>query len=200
MATGKDAKQTFTDIYNKNHWGCTESVSGPGSTIESTKFLAKELELILLNYNIKSILDIPCGDCNWIKHLNFKGIKYIGADIVDELIESNRTNLLQYEFHCLDITKDKLPNVDLIFCRDCLFHLPNKLIFKALSNIKGSGALFFLTTSFTWKAYPNEDIEVGRWRRLNLELPPFNLPKPLETIVEGTYRDKSMKMWPVGQL
>jgi hypothetical protein len=35
------------------------------------------------------LLDIPCGDFNWMKLLNL-GVDYIGADIVGELIAENR--------------------------------------------------------------------------------------------------------------
>ena len=44
------------------------------------------------------------------------------------------------------------------------------------------------------------DIEMGKWRALNLEAEPFNLPKPLHIINEGLVGDaydKSMALWTV---
>lgn len=49
----------------------------------------------------------------------------------------------------------------------------------------------------------NKDITTGEWRMINLELPPFNLPKPLLVINEGDQRlnkDKSMACWAVKDL
>ena len=43
---------------NKNR----ESSSGPGSTINNTKNTLKTLNYIINNFNIKTLLDVPCGD------------------------------------------------------------------------------------------------------------------------------------------
>ena len=44
---------------------------------------------MLYKYQIKSILDIPCGDFYWMKGLDLKNINYVGADIVAPLIKKN---------------------------------------------------------------------------------------------------------------
>ena len=49
-------EETFTEIYEKNLWKSTESVSGMGSEIEYAKSISKELPVLLQKYNIKSIL------------------------------------------------------------------------------------------------------------------------------------------------
>src|SRR6185295_15560120 len=99
--------------------------------------------------------------------------------IVAEMIERNRRTFgnAQREFHCLDITADKLPRADLVLCRDCLVHLSFKDVFRALENIRRSGARFLLTTTFS-KREQNRDIETGNWRPLNLERAPFSMPPP----------------------
>ena len=38
---------------------------------------------------ITSVLDIPCGDFNWMQKVDLSNIEYIGADIVEELIKKN---------------------------------------------------------------------------------------------------------------
>ena len=195
-----DSADVFSRIYLKNGWGNVESRSGPGSTREATKFLVAEMQYLIRQYNIKSILDIPCGDFNWMSGVNLSGINYTGADIVPDLIALNKSRFPQHVFMQLDVVNDDLPSVDLIFCRDCLFHFPNEMILKSLKNVKSSGSRFLMTTSFTWKSLSNCDIKLGQWRRLNLELEPFCLPRPLETIVEGTWRDKAMGFWALGQL
>lgn len=105
----------------------------------------------------------------------------------------------------LDLTRDRLPTVDLVLCRDCLVHLSFAQAQQALANIAASGARYLLTTTFTGRS-ENADIPTGKWRALNLQRPPFNLPQPLELINErctekdGRYADKSLGLWPVADL
>ena len=200
------SKEVFTKIYETNYWGGRESVSGIGSDTANTSFLVDELNILLKRYKIRSMLDIPCGDFNWMKRVKFDGY-YIGADIVEPLIERNNEFLAgaSREFTVLDITKDKLPKVDLIFSRDCLVHLSNQKVKDALANIKESGSKYLLTTNYFWQERPfNHDIETGDWRRLNLHQDPFNLPFPRDILIEGYIwdddRDKSLALWEIDDL
>ena len=84
------SKELFTSYYKNNTWAGVESLSGPGSDYEQTKFLVPELEIMLNDLNIKSMLDIPCGDFNWMKNVDLSLINYHGADIVDNVIISNK--------------------------------------------------------------------------------------------------------------
>ena len=44
---------------------------------------------MLREVNAKSMLDIPCGDFNWMRLVRFDGVQYIGADVVAELVAKN---------------------------------------------------------------------------------------------------------------
>ena len=82
-------KDRFSIIYKSNYWDNSETVSGPGSTMKNTVNLRNKLKKIIKEYKIKSIFDAPCGDCNWIMSIiRNSSIKYIGADIVDEIINA----------------------------------------------------------------------------------------------------------------
>ena len=176
-------KNIFTSVYNHpTGWGSKESKSGVGSELSSTVNLRKELSFLFLKYKINSILDVPCGDFNWMSQMDLSGIEYTGGDIVEELIESNRIKFPNIEFLQVDITKDSLVKSDLVLTRDCFAHLSNKKIIDAIENIKNSGSRYLLTTSFT-KFCDNFDIEDGDWREINLMIPPFNL-KPIYLINE----------------
>jgi hypothetical protein len=136
-------------------------------------------------FEIKTFLDVPCGDYNWMKEVNKYNIVYIGGDIVCELIEQNN---LKYQdknisFKVIDITKDILPTVDMIFCRDCLQHLSDENTFKALRNFKKSGPKYLLTTSYP-STLSNWDIIDGHYRALNLRIKPYKFPPPLVKIHE----------------
>ena len=77
----KDPEERFTKIYQENHWNDSESRSGEGSTQENTQNIRSELPKVLKKYKIKSMLDAPCGDFNWMNVIKNTSIKYIGGDI-----------------------------------------------------------------------------------------------------------------------
>src|SRR5437870_2680824 len=79
----------FTAAYRHNRVNGMESVSGPGSELHRTTIVARELPRIFREFRVSTILDIPCGDCNWMSHVELKSLIYIGADIVHELVEQN---------------------------------------------------------------------------------------------------------------
>jgi SAM-dependent methyltransferase len=189
-------KEKFTEIYEKNLWCSPESVSGGGSEMQNTKVIRRELPVLLQKFGIKSILDIPCGDWNWMKDVDLCGASYIGADIVEPLIGLNKANYTNVDFRVLDLINDTLPKVDLIFVRDCLGHLSNDNVSLALRNCQESGSKYLLATSFT-KWDMNPDVENGGWKCINLMIPPFQL-NPIYLINEDCqegyphYNDKCM--------
>ena len=199
-----DPKGLFDSIYNSNSWRGVESKSGRGSDSVQAKDIIINLPQLLERYEIRSILDIPCGDLNWMKHVDLKNVNYIGGDIVEKLIDSNRNRFSQTTktFSVLDLMKDDLPKVDLIFCRDCLVHFSNADIALALKSIVKSKSRYLLTTSF-YDRSDNKDIVTGRWRPINLQLSPFLFPEPIDRIIEnctegaGKFSDKSLMLWSI---
>lgn len=194
-------EEVFTNIYRENGWKDSESVSGRGSTLKNTEVARAALKNIIGMYEIKSMLDIPCGDMNWMKEVMFPdGFKYIGADVVPALIEKNRDKY-GLDFRVMDITKDALPDVDLIFVRDLLGHFSNRNVKKALINIQLSGAKYFMATTFP-DHHEFGDIKTGQWRPINLQ-EFFGLPDPIMVINEqyldhgGKFADKSLGLWKV---
>jgi hypothetical protein len=203
----KSRKARFVDIYNLNAFGGTESISGPGSSLEQTVALRKELPGVIRDFNIRKIIDAPCGDFHWMKEVVLDLDTYIGIDIVPELILANRVKFgnNKREFYVKDIVKDPLPQGDLILCRDCFIHLSYKDIFSTMRNFHKSGTKYLFTTTFTGQK-DNTDIVSGRVRPLNLQRPPFNFPVPLLLINEhctegeGNYSDKSLGFWEIAEI
>ncbi len=62
-------EEVFSWIFKTNKWGCSESVSGKGSDLIQSKRLSDGLPNLLQDLNVHSILDLPCGDMNWMKTL-----------------------------------------------------------------------------------------------------------------------------------
>jgi len=196
--------RVFTNIYRNNGWRYT---SGAGSSLAETENVRRDIAALIAELRPRSILDIPCGNHLWMSHVDMKECRYIGADIVRDLVLRDRSQYTEpnKEFVILDITRSPLPAVDLIICRDCLVHLSERLIRKALNNVKKSRSTYLLTTTFQEREM-NEDIKTGGWRPLNLQISPFNFPEPILltregcTEAAGAYKDKSLGLWRVDDI
>jgi len=199
-----ELSEKFKNIFESNEWGGSESRSGTGSSLDATKKLRMELPFLFLKYDIKSILDIPCGDFNWMKNLDLDTISYAGADIVEDIVLQNRWKYPNKKFLTLDIINDQLPIADLVFVRDCLGHLSEQNVIKAIKNIQQSGSKYLLATSFPSKQI-NYPILDGQWHPINLTVLPFKL-KPIYLINEDCreaypyYNDKSMLLFDLSNL
>jgi len=193
-------EQLFTYIYKTNSWGSVESVSGPGSERKVTQRMCHELSALIKRFGITSIADAPCGDLNWMQHVNIGTCKYIGIDIVQELIERNiKIFGPTKEFRHLNLVENIIEKVDLIICRDMLAHLTDEQIFKVLRNFKQSGSKYILMTTNVFAQENTYIARTGDWRKLNLQLPPFNFPRPLALIEEDVpfdwERGKQLALW-----
>ena len=197
-------QSVFATIYEQNSWRNEESTSGPGSTIEYTQNIVKEIPRIISDFRVTRILDAPCGDYNWFRLIERDDdISYIGGDLVKALVISNqeRYGNNNTRFVDIDITNEALPEADLWLCRDCLFHLSNDDIFKVIINFLNSDITYLLTSSHP-KCKKNTNILTGQFRLLNLELPPFSFGKPLLSVddwIEG-YPVRQLALWEKSQL
>lgn len=203
---GKDPKVIFSEYFKTNYWGGDESVSGPGSDRTQTKLIRSQVSELIKEFHISSVLDIPCGDFNWMKDVDLSAVQYLGGDIVPELIERNRRFASENRrFAVMDLINDDLPKVDLVIVRDCFIHFSNAHIYASLKRIAESNSTYLLTTTFPARE-KNGDILTGQWRAVNLQLPPFGFPKPIRLINEGCteedgkYADKSIGLWRISDI
>jgi hypothetical protein len=179
-----------------------ESASGPGSSRAETAVLRSRLPSLLAQLEIRTLLDAPCGDFNWMQTVDLGGIEYVGVDVIAEQVARNaRTHATaRRRFECRDILAGDLPRADAILCRDLLVHLPFDDAHRALAAFRRSGATWLLSTTYTRRDV-NVETRDARWRTLNLTLPPFHFPPPLELVDErcteagGTLNDKSLGVW-----
>lgn len=174
-------EEKFTKIYTGRLWGNAESASGAGSSIDYTANIRKELPLIFEKFNITSVFDAPCGDFNWMKKVIVPSdTKYIGGDIVKELIDINNRDYSnkKIEFVHFDITKNSFPNADIWICRDCFIHLSYQSILQSLKNFCESNISYLLTTTHVNHGrFNNKDIISGGFRYIDLFSEPFNFPE-----------------------
>lgn len=188
----RNLKKLFTKIYTTNKWKSKETRSGGGSEIRQTENIRTWLPQLVKGENIKSLTDAGCGDFNWMKTLNLK-LHYYGYDIVPEMIQSNQRKYgtRQYptrDFFEANILKDKLHKAELSMIRDVLYHLSFSNVWKAIKNVSRTTTHYLLLTSCTCPE--NVDIRDGRYRTLNLLMPPFTFPAPLQTFPDTHVSDE----------
>jgi 2-polyprenyl-3-methyl-5-hydroxy-6-metoxy-1,4-benzoquinol methylase len=193
-----DLSHHFTETFITNAWNSNESVSGPGSEINSP--LVQDCIICIINFinqflNNKetiTISDIPCGDLNWINILlkeilektNCKNIKYYAYDIVEKIGEKfnmmDKIDNVTYTFNVFNAVTDISVKADIILCKEMFIHLSHSHINSCLQNFKNSGSTFLVCSDSG--NVENKDIEYscfGECRHVSLMLPPFNLPEPL---------------------
>ncbi|MFH8347734.1 class I SAM-dependent methyltransferase [Streptomyces sp. NPDC018045] len=217
----------FGELYDSDAWKLfpggdgeneNRSRSGSGSNLVQTAALRRKLPDLLSRLGVRSFLDMPCGDFHWMSQVELGVDSYVGADVVPSVIERNRRDFARpgREFRVLDITRSRIPRVDMIFSRDCLVHFSDAAVRAALENIKRSRSTYVATTTFTGRDGNAADIETGGWRSLNLCRAPFSLPPPLHVIeedcsevhvsgeggaeVEHRFADKSIGVWRTADL
>lgn len=201
FTANRDAEIIFSDIYENNLWGDSESVSGRGSTLGRTNVVRNELPALLAELEAESLLDAPCGDFNWMRETDLSAVQYTGADVVHDLISRNQRLYggNGRKFVKLDLTRDSLPTADVILCRDCFIHFSFRDIRATLMNFKQSNSKFLIATTHKL-VEEHRDIVTGQGRNVNLLLPPFNFPEPFRMIVEDTELAKCLGVWRLDQL
>ena len=168
-------KNIFTDIYTNKKWQDNYGTeSGPGSSIECSKPYLDFLNEFCHLHNVKSILDLGCGDFNLMKHFDFSKIDYIGIDIVDHVIIRNQqlytnSNIKFKSESVLDYVNDT--SVDLILCKDLLQHLSKESIFRIL-NIKNYKYALYTND---YSDANNSDVEDGNYSPIDLSKNPYNI-------------------------
>lgn len=88
--------------------GNTAELRGP--VISSTSSIRSALAEIISSYNIRTMLDAPCGDVGWMALVGgIEGVQYTGADISEHAVETNR---LKFDAGGYGLTEGFDPEVD----------------------------------------------------------------------------------------
>jgi hypothetical protein len=191
-------KFIFFLIYKSNHWNKYKKinednflVSGPGSIPgnKQTNNVINNLDIFIKKNNIKSILDMPCGDFSWMKNLvkNNTDINYTGYDIVNDIITLNnkKHSSNKINFFCRDIVNEKnYDNFDLVFIRDFFIHIDNESINRILTKIKNSKVRFLACSNNNNESFNNNIAAIGAHRKINLKIKPFYLDEIFHTFSE----------------
>ena len=153
------------------------SLSGPGSNAEETVGVRTALPTLLALLGVRSILDVPCGDFNYMRAVlsappTPPGVAYTGMDIVSPLVEQlqatfgtghsarigqrggrNSSGLGSSKRHRItfarfDLSLEYLWPADLVVLRDVLFHFDQPRALTVLRRVGLSGCKHALITTF----------------------------------------------------
>ena len=158
-----------------------ESLSGPGSWLCNTSESVEFINETIADYGVSSILDLGCGDWNWFSRVNLDGVTYQGWDADESMVAdvSARHGGPSVTFAVKDIVLEDYPAVDLIVCRDVLFHMMPAVALAVLEKIQRSGALL-IATSFRDAPRNEKPVQYTTFENwgyydINLNIAPFNL-------------------------
>lgn len=196
-----DYKEVFDDKWTNYGFGGTgadqqgsETRSGPGSTLENTVSVRNKIKEWITEHNWSTMIDIPCGDFNWMKHIVYSFQKYIGGDIVSRAIEENTRKYGNEttSFVNFDILTDNIPEGDVLLVRDIVGHFPLSDGEKIVQTILASKCKYLIST--TWynvndpvyhERHINQGTTHGHFYPVNLMSAPFNFPAPMDFVVEN---------------
>lgn len=186
-----------SDYYSDAAWPTREikqlSASGRGSDLgAATQNSLKIVNDAITEFGVKSMIDIPCGDVNWI----FDSLQtdtlplYLGLDIAGAMLKINKERYDHHrnkQFLFWDASECQLPKFhngeeedaqafDLVHVRDVIQHMTLDQGVQFFCNVFASGARVLITTTYP-SATANTNIAEGRWYQNNLLLEPFSFPQ-----------------------
>lgn len=169
---GLSTKGVFNKIYQESAWGVSHEdgqqfFSGPGSHDEKIvgAYVGAVTKFLQSFEQKPNVVDLGCGDFNVGSKLRPYCQGYIACDIVDALIDFNKSKFqaLGVDFRVLDMTAEPLPQGEVVFIRQVLQHLSNKQIKRVVPKIQENFKFLVLTEhlphaqNFT----PNKDKPAG---------------------------------------
>jgi SAM-dependent methyltransferase len=177
----------FKKIYKNNSWGGQNGqfYSGAGSEFIQAKEYISYVNGFISKNNIKSIVDIGCGDFQIASHFDVSNTKYIGVDIVQSLIDHNNLKYsgINVRFAKLNILSQNLPDGQLCLIKEVFQHLSNKDIISVIPKL--SKYKYVIITDLQPKIARNKinydklsgiDTRVSMYNSgLYLEASPFNI-------------------------
>ena len=161
----------FTGSYKKSGTATPE-----GSLLVNAKPYIDFLQAFLKENNIRSVVEVGCGDWKVSRYISWGDIQYHGYDIVKSVIEQNKKyGSPAIKFTHADALSTDLPAADLLLCKDVLQHLSNEDIVAFLAQTPKYKHCLMTNdiTNLQQASTDNSPIKTGGYRCLDLNKQPF---------------------------
>lgn len=187
------AGAAFSEVYATKAWGDDGSdfFSGPG-TVEAA-VTGPYLDFLRAEFAALSapprVLDLGCGDFKICSQLIPSVASFTGVDVVPAPVERNNRlyGSEKVRFLCADISRDPLPDADIVLVREVMQHMSNEQVGRLLKRL-ADYPLAYVTNVEPPKdsvAVMNRDLVPGPDTRgvfgsaLFLDEPPFDFAAPI---------------------
>jgi len=173
--TGLDSHaRVFNKYYSTNAW--IGGGSGSGSTAENTIAYREFLSSFLRQFEIKSVVDLGCGDWQFSRLIDWSGIDYLGIDVSEIVLKNTKTFTgSNVRFANMDALSGDLPAADLLIVKDVIQHWSNSDIAHLIPALKRYKYALITNTSHKNTKRINENIRPGACRPVDLSAEPFNV-------------------------
>ncbi len=160
----------FCKAYDEHLWG---QGSGIGSKQEHTVCYRQVLEELLRAHEVRSVLDIGCGDCQCFALIRWGGVQYTGIDIVPGLVANLNQHWGSANVHFVHgdvLAMQVLPPADLLIIKDVMQHWTDEEILGFLPTLDHYRLALVTNDVDDWQHYYRWH---ERWRPVDLRRPPF---------------------------
>lgn len=182
----------FDEIYREGFWG---NGSGGGSSLEASKQYVQFLKKFLKRYQIKRIVDVGCGDWQFMRYVDLTGIDYTGVDAAKTVITANERAFgsANIRFAHFEGNYSVVPPADLLLCKDVLQHLDTESVCSLAKSLIPRFRYSLVTNDVPKRSLLgkmidklkyknllevyglNKEIDNGDYRLLDLRMPPYLL-------------------------
>ncbi len=177
--TNDNYVQVFSEIYANNVW---DTGSGHGSIPKYAEPYMRVLQELLLDDRFNTIVDLGCGDWQFMQHISIPNNKsYLGVDVVPAVINANQAAYAASNIRFLQVSDQaelisKNISGDLLIIKDVLQHWPNSEIKYFLKNILPRFKYALITNRYEqYRRDHNKERRMGPDKSVGLLEAPFKL-------------------------
>lgn len=173
------------------------SWDGPGSSLAGTEAMREGVSALLQRLKPVTMLDMACGDWNWMRFVDLTGIEYTGWDVdpgriarcryrigIGDFTNDDRPNTHFEQVNALTVDPTMLGGWELVLARDFFAHIPPNYILEIISKLKAGDVRWLLASTYPncsdnrFKYDPSQYAWNGYMEHpVNLEIDPFLLRK-----------------------
>lgn len=171
-------RERFSEIYSTQEW--VGGGSGEGSATEHVVGYAALVSHLVRRRRIRSVVDLGCGDGRVAEAIDFGRARYLGLDVVPEVVAADQRRLgsRRMRFRAIE-DESEVGSADLLLVKDVLQHwsIPRVQAFRP----RLDGFRYALVTNcIGLDGEPrNTDVPDGGFRGLDLNAEPFGWGLPV---------------------